>query len=111
MLIKPSLQKLIAQDVPIKIAFKVGKIIKVLDSEYTVFEESKKKLFEKHGEENIEKNLEVKPENMKVFTKELNELLSIEVDIDIEKIKLEDLGEEVKLSPIDASNLDILIEE
>jgi len=108
---KPSLQKLITQDIPVKTAFKVGKTIKVLEKEYEVYEESKRKLFKKYGEENIDGNLKIKEENIKVFNEDLEELMNIEVDIELQKIKIGELGEDTKLAGIDMFNLDILLEE
>ena len=110
--IKPSLQKLLSQDIPVKTSFKLTKWIKTLNPEYESFEESRKKLFEKYGTKNIEGNLEIKPEKAVIFNKEFKELLKIEVDVKLDKIKLEDLGEKIEISPLDLSNLvEILIKE
>lgn len=108
--IKTSLEKLMNLDVPIKTAFKLGKIVKNFNNEYEVFEESKTKLFKKYGERNKEGNLEIKEENSKIFKKELEDLLSIEVNIKLTKVDLKELGD-VKLSALDIDNLDILIKE
>jgi len=104
-----SLKKLLIQDLPVKISFKLGKLIKPLNEEYKIFAENKKKLFTKYGEEE-KGQVKIKPENTKAFTKDFEELLNIEVEIDIPKIKVDDLGD-IKISPLDMSNLDILIQE
>lgn len=110
--IKPSLQTLLSQDIPVKTSFKLTKWIKTLNPEYESFEENRKKLFEKYGEKNIEGNVEIKPKNIEIFNKQLRELLDIEVDVKLDKIKLEDLGEKIEISPLDLSNLvGILIKE
>ena len=105
---KPSLQKLIAQDLPIKTAFKISKIIKVLDPEYAIFEENKTKIFKKYGEEQIDRTIRIKPENMEVFTTEFNELLGIELEVNVEQIPVVEL-ETIKLSVIDLNSLDLLL--
>ena len=107
--LKPSLEKLIVQDLPIKIAYKLSKLVKRLNEEYVIYSKNKNNLFEKYGTKEKEK-ITVKPENMKQFKKDLEELLEIEVKMNIDKIKLSDLNT-IKISTIDMTNLDILIEE
>ena len=48
--------------------------------------------------------------NKEKFNKEINELVNIEVEIVVEKIRLDDLGD-IMVSPRDLFNLDFLFEE
>lgn len=107
--LKASLEKLANHDLPVKVAFKLGSIIPSLNKEYSAFDESRKKLFDKYCEKKDGK-LQVKKENTEAFTNDIDELYDIEVDVKIEKITLEDI-KDVKLSAIDAVNLSILIED
>lgn len=108
---KKSLEKLISlDDIPIKTSFKIAKSIKNFNDEYTAFEDSKTKLFKKYGEENKEGNLEVKKENIEKFKKEIEDLMEIKINIKVPKVTLKELGD-IKISPGDIANLDILIVE
>ena len=107
--VKPSMKKLLNQDLPIKISYNLSKLISELNEEYTLFEEKKQLLFIKYGEEK-ENKISIKQENVKTFTKDIGDLLDIEVEIEVTKVKLNDLGD-IKLSPLDMLNLDILIEK
>ncbi|NGX63817.1 MAG: hypothetical protein KR126chlam6_01231 [Candidatus Anoxychlamydiales bacterium] len=81
----------------------------LLTSVIYALEEKKQLLFIKYGEEK-ENKISIKQENVKTFTKDIGDLLDIEVEIEVTKVKLNDLGD-IKLSPLDMLNLDILIEK
>lgn len=106
---KGSLTKLAKTDIPIKTAYWLNKDIQKLNNEFLIFDELKKKLFEKYGE-NKDNQIIIKPENIESFQKDFNELLKSEIEVEIHKIKLEMLGE-IKLSPFDLTALQFIIEE
>ena len=108
--LKPGLEKLIAQDLPVKVAYKVSKILKKLQSEYELFDSRKMVLFEKYGEKKEDGNVQVKNEHIAAFNKDFGEMVEIEIEADISKIKVEDL-EGATMSSIDMVNLGVLIEE
>ena len=107
---KSSLQKLIGKDLPIKTAFKLGKLNKYLSDFYAIFDENNTKLFRKYGEEKEKNKIIIKNENIHKFNAELEELMALEVEITLDKISLNELGD-IQLSPLDISNLELLIEE
>jgi len=110
-----SLIKFAKTDVPVKIAYWLSKDIQKFNIEFKAFEEARSKLFEKYGkkqvnEETKQEQLVIKPENIEIFQKEINELLKTEVEVEVHKIKLESLGE-IKLSTFDLGVLQFIIEE
>jgi hypothetical protein len=88
-----SLQKLIEKDLNIKIAYKLGKLIKIISAEFKEIEDSRVKLIKKYGKEDENKNIQVLPENNEKFYIEFQQLLDEEIDIDFEPLALEELGE------------------
>ena len=106
---KQAIEKLMKQDLPVMVSFKISQFVKRYNREYTVFMEKKKKLFEEYGEE---KNgqFTIKKENNKQFNEDIKKLLDTEVTLEVEKIKLVSLAT-IKLSPMDINNLEMLIEE
>lgn len=90
---KEALEELIKKELPIKISYRIQKVIRVIEPEYSSYDSVRHKLIvEKYGEENPKDSgsWKVKDENTSVFYKELEELLSEEIDIDVLKIKLPD---------------------
>lgn len=79
--------------VPVKVAWKLNKLVKALDKELSDIEEARISLVQKYGETDAEGNIQVTPEAMIAFTTEFNELLSEEVEIDFEPIDIEALGD------------------
>ncbi len=106
---KQAIEKLMKQDLPVMVSFKISQFVKRYNREYTVFIEKKKKLFEEYGEEK-DGQFTIKKENSEQFNEDIEKLLDIEVTLEVEKIKLISLAT-IKLSPMDLNNLEILIEE
>jgi hypothetical protein len=93
---------------PINIAYRISKALKVIASELTNLEETRQKLVQKYGVEN-EGSVVVTEENLNMFVEELNPLLQEEIEIPLEPIKVESLPESVNLSPIQLSQLSFFI--
>jgi len=105
------LKKILSADLPIKLAYRLGKYVKILNKELTNYEERRMDLIKKYGEPNDNgSEYKIKPENADKVMKDMMELHSIEVDLDVIPIKLSEI-ENVKLSPIDISNLDKFIKK
>ncbi|MCK9370955.1 hypothetical protein M0R04_13675 [Candidatus Dojkabacteria bacterium] len=79
---------------PIKVSYWVSRILSKVNSELKSFQEQRNKLIEEYGEQDEKtKQFTVKdPEKLKVFSKEINELLDVEVELDVKKISIKDLG-------------------
>ncbi len=103
-----SLTEVLQMELPVKISYWVAKIAKKLDKELKNYYEQRIKLIQKYGVA-IEKEIEIEkngkkvkekqktndwkllPENEVIFNKEHKELLKVEVKIDMEPVKLNDL--------------------
>lgn len=114
---KASLEKLAQTTLPIKIAYRIGKIISQFNPELELFEEQRQKLVKQYGECLDEKadRWEVKPELKEDFFAELDELKDAEVEVGfsddkpIKKIKVSELGD-ISLQPAHFVNLDWLFD-
>ena len=106
--IEESLKKLITMSLPIKISYNLSKTLKKISDELTLFDEQKNILIRKYGTENVEKNLieVIEPQKLVEFSKDINELLSVEIDLEFTPIDIE-LLEGKELSPADMINLNM----
>jgi hypothetical protein len=101
---------------PVAVSFKIGKTMKTIDNELNSYNEVKNKRIKELGEVGKDENGDptsnytVKKENMETWEKENKELIEREVELEVYKLSLSDLGEE-KLEPFVFSQLDWLITE
>ncbi|MFA5759266.1 MAG: hypothetical protein WC942_07930 [Clostridia bacterium] len=104
-----SLNKIIGQDTNIKSAFKLARILKMIEGELKNVEEFRIKLINKYGTKDPKtEEIIVNKDNVQIFYKELNELLQTEIDIDFSPVSCDEIGD-IKISAIDASVLDGII--
>ena len=113
---KPSLDKLLNADLPVKISFRLARLLNEIQSPLRLAEENRVKLIDKYGdvEVNEESKQPVKivsdPAKFELFFNEYNGLLSEEIDISsFTPLPLEDLGD-VELSAVDVMRLRSVIE-
>lgn len=99
-----ALHKLVNTDLPVKIAFNLSYVIDKIDAELKRFDDFRIKLVKKYGKE-TENGFEVLRENSIVFGKDMDELLSTEVDITIPFDISIDLLNDAKFSIIDIKSL------
>ena len=112
-----TLQKLAQQDFKAKLAWTVARLLKAADVEIQSFNDTRMNLIKKYGEkdENGELktdekgNCRILPENLGLFTNELNELMDTEVEINANKIKI-DLFEDATFTPKEMTILEPFIE-
>lgn len=108
---KDPLTKLIEKEIPVNTAFRLNKLIKAIDEFLTEIEEYRVKLINQYGVKNEEANqIEVPPKKMKDFSKEMNDLLNEEVEIDFQPININMFGEDLRLSTKDLMILEKLFE-
>ena len=113
-----SLQKLLGVSLPVKVSYKLSKLVAKLQPELDIFNKEKDKLIEKYGEKDDKGNWTIKQdsENMPKFVEEINELTEMEVNIDFgdgkpfEKISVADLGD-VKIEAQDLLSLSYLLND
>lgn len=106
-----SLNNLVEQKMSASTAFRLSRLITKIQEAMKPYNEIYTKMVNKYGILDEEKQLyKIDKEHMESFTKESNDLHNEIVDLgDIVLIKESDL-EECQLTPIDASNISILVE-
>lgn len=110
-----SLNSFVQVPIPAKYSWRLGRVMKKLQSEVDSFADHRATLFQKYGEE-VEPETEeqkmqgtqfkIKPENMDIFSSELNELLSETIEIEFDKIPIS-LIEDSNMTIADMVNLDL----
>lgn len=99
-----SFKKLTAEALPLKTAFKLKDTAKKIEEAFTKYEELRKVAINKYGKKDDKDtlvmdengNVEFADDQMELFIKELQELVNVEVEV--AKIKIDDLGDGLKLS-------------
>lgn len=108
-----SLSKLLNKELPVKTAYRLGRLSKVLQSELDQFNLTRNNLIKKYGKEK-DGQYQIEPDDkeaLEKFNKEIEELLTVEINIDsYNPINVDDLGD-IKLSAIDMSNLSIFFKD
>lgn len=105
-----ALGKLYTQDLPIRVSYKLKKLITAVDIELKEFGEFRNKLLEKYGKKTGEDSYIVGPDEGPAFTAELQELLETEVELEVPQFTLEEIAD-AKLSVQDLASLDFMISE
>lgn len=92
----PSLQKLAAQDLSIKILYKVSKLLGNLDNEVAFYNEQRNKILAQYCD--IVGNQYVpRKENEAKLNAEINELLDVDIECDVREVVI-GTDENIKLS-------------
>jgi hypothetical protein len=78
-MVEPSLSKLLKEDLPIRMSYRLSKFYEVLIKEMEKVESLRHQLVRRYGEE-IDNTIKVTEENLPEFNKEYNDLLQEEVD-------------------------------
>lgn len=86
--IKPALGKLSKLDLKAVEAVKLARLLGKVESELKPLEETQRNMWVKYGEEVENGGYKIKPENYAVFSKEYQELLNSEIDIDADKVEI-----------------------
>lgn len=98
---------LMSNPMPAATAFRCAKVLKAVQSELESYDEARKALIEKYGEDG-----EIKPESKDwdKFIEEMNALMNEEISLSIKKIDADSLSK-VEIAPTDLVQLDWLIKE
>lgn len=112
------LMRLSKKPIPLKTAFKLKTIIKMVNEEHQKYEECRKEALNRLSEKDENGNIrldesgraKLSEENSKLFAKEFKDLL--ETQLEIPKIKASELGEDLKISTEELLLLeDLILEE
>jgi hypothetical protein len=109
-----AMSKLAANNLPIKTAFKLKKIVADLDEEISRYHETRKEYLGKYAErgedgeilQNSQGGAVLTDENQELFLQELSELLQLEVEV--ETVKVDELGD-ISMTPLELVYLDGLV--
>ncbi len=109
-----SLPKLTNKELPIRISYRLLKLLKSCSEEMETLEKSRIKLIKKYASEKKDdkekKDMSVSDKNKEKFQEEFTTLLEEEVEIDFKPIAIKDLGE-ITLTTNDLISLQKIIKE
>ncbi len=92
------------------VAFNIMEVITKIEPIIENFNKTRQNLIEKYGEKIEDDKIMIKEENKELWTKEIEELLNTEVEIDIKKINRKAL-DNLEIEPIKLIKLKWLFEE
>lgn len=102
---------------PARTAFKIARLIRELEKENTTFNESRDKILEKYAMRDDngammqeDNQVMISPDRTEDFQKEIDSLLKTSVEINADKLTLDDLAD-VSLSPKQIIDLGNFLEE
>lgn len=105
---------------PVKVAYAITKNINKINTELKAYNEEKAKLIDKYSEKDEEGklktdeigNVTLKEEHIEDWNRDIKELLSIENEIDIHMINLDDLlNSNYNISPAELAAIEFMVEE
>jgi hypothetical protein len=102
--------KLAGKDLPLKVAYWIGRNVAKLQSELKSLNDSRVSLVKKYGAEDDKRVWNVKPENYGKFNEEFSALLATECDIDIKQFSFDDLGD-MKMSAQELNAIEFMVKE
>lgn len=100
-------------------AFNVAKMLKQLEDELNLFNETRTKLIQQYADKDENGELKINPdtneymfsdENMSKFVEEINGVLNGEIEVNANKLRLEDL-EDSDFTPVQMMALEAFVEE
>ena len=109
------LQSLQQEKLNVSVAFKIGKVMKQVNSEMEIYDKIRIKKITELGEEILDDGkptgqFKVKEENTKLWADEYEKLIDQNVEISVPEITLAELGD-VKIAPATLVNLSWLVKE
>lgn len=113
-----TLQKLSQKELKARLALSIARLLKEAEREIQNFNEVRMNLIKKYGEkdENGElitddkNNCKIIPDGVEIFSKELNDIIDTEIEINANKLRLEDL-DNLDFTPSDMAVLEPFISE
>jgi len=105
-----SITKLLTSPLPVRISYRLSKVVKIISAELQQFEELRQQMVEKYGETDSSGMVTVTQINQQQFMTEINGLLAESIEFPDVKISLDDLGD-VKLSAVEVATLEPWISE
>ena len=85
---QPALERLSSERLPVKVAYRVGKLLRLVRPEAEQFVNQRNDLVRQFGESKPNGDVEVTAENRDAFFAKVNELATVEVQFDIEPLEI-----------------------
>lgn len=105
-----TLRKIAASEMPVKISYKIGKVLSVINDEIEFIEKERQKLFDKYGIPSEDQTQIVVPqENMADFNKGYGEILDIEIGLEAEPLDISEFPDSLLLSPAEIDSILFLL--
>lgn len=106
------------KQLPIKVSYKLSKLIKLLSKEYGIFEESRLKLVNIYGEKDEKGELKVRENGLadiiedkrNDFNRDYNDLINLEIEIEFDQFSIDDFGD-ISIAPKDLINIGLFIKD
>lgn len=110
--IAPSMSHIAQAKLPVKIAYRLAKNIRIIQPELDAFNDARTKLLVEYGKPAGDgQNYMFEGENGEIFTRELNILLDVDVEITLMRVSLDEL-QTISLEAGHVANLmDVVIYE
>jgi hypothetical protein len=108
---EPALNRLLEAKLPVKVAYHVAKVARLMKQETAYFNKEREALIRELGEETMidgQQAIQVSPAKTAEFSRRLTEIASIEVSLDVRPIALNDVT--VEISGADVLALGPLLE-
>jgi glycyl-tRNA synthetase alpha subunit len=107
---------LVEQKLPIRVAFRLTRLITRLNEEYTNLDTTRKKLVEEYGDiikesDPANPSYNFTQENQQKFAEDFENLLQEEVEIEWETISFDDLGKDTTLSVRELNSIGFIFKE
>ena len=106
-----SLSNIISKELPIKISYRLSKLLKVIASEHELMIQQRNEIINKHAEKDEDGNVKQLDDNKInisspiLYQKEINELCEIGFNVDFERVSIDELGD-INISVQDLLHLD-----
>lgn len=103
---KSVLEKLAVSNLPIKIAYRVSKILKKANIEYKDFDDTRISLIKKYGEVKEDGSFEVFEDKKQQFSEDISLLLTEDVKGEFFKLDIDEFPSSLELTPSEMSFLE-----
>lgn len=96
------------EKLPIKSAYRLQRNMRMLKPEAEQFEKTRVDLIQtKYGvKDKKDESFSVPPERLSAFHKQLEEVLSVEIEVDVQGIPIDELSDQFQISPVALMALD-----
>jgi hypothetical protein len=111
--LREGLRKLGELMLPVRVAYRIAKILEGVEAEGKRYDQLRAKLFEKHGTKDAKRPelLTIPPQAQEAFGAEMNLLLLLDVELKLEPcVSIDELGD-VQIAPADLARCRAIIKE